>query len=471
MFTLSIFSKCNRTLIFLFVIGFFIIGRPQMSCPQISPPETVDFVDLARYTGLWYQIASYINPNIGDLAGVTAEYTPNQDGTVKVVNKGLVGGLDGTPVMIEGVARVVDEETNAKLAVSFPEFEIIEESEYWIIELGDYYSYSVVTNSQRSSLFILNRRPTMDDATYQDIINRLSSNGFDPEQIVKTPQIEDNEMPPPETVDFVAVERYMGLWYEIARYPVPFDEDGVAVTAEYTLNQDGTVSLINRSLVGDLDGPPNSIEGVARVVDEETNAKLSVAFDRPELEGIEFPYWIIELDEDYQWAVVTNDTRFVLYILSRTSTMEDDVYEDILYRVVKKGFEADKLELTPQLASCTLDVVQETVLRSRWLASVALITIIGTDTEWVGGLVSDNFEITYSAEESRDLFWLPGTLPFLNEGTQTISQLIILLPSLWTGCCFDCSPETMTVEICNTQTECCASDDVSITMLPLGLNQ
>ena len=471
MYTLSIFSKFNRTLIFLFVAGFFIIGRPQMSCPQMTPPETVDYVDVTRYTGLWYQIASYINPNIGDLSGVTAEYTLNQDSTVKVVNKGFVGGLDGTPVMIEGIARVVDPETNAKLAVSFPEFGITEESEYWIIELGEYYSYSVVTNSQRSSLFILNRRPTMDDATYQDIIDSLSRNGFDPEQIVKTPQIKDDEMPPPETVDFVDIERYAGLWYEIARYPVPFDEDGVAVTAEYTLNEDGTVAILNSSLVGDLDGPPNSIEGVARVVEEETNAKLAVTFDRPELEGIEFPYWIIELDEDYQWAVVTNDTRFVLYILSRTSTMDDAVYEDILYRVVKKGFDADRLELTPQLEDCSIDVLQDTVLRSRWSPSVALITITGTDTDWVGGLVRDNFEITYSAEQSRQLFWLPGTFPFLNEGTQTINQLIILLPSWFTACCFDGSVEIMTVEVCNTQTECCASDELAINMLPLGLAQ
>ena len=323
-----------------------IVLTPQFDL--MSPPKTVEYVDVARYTGLWYQIASYIIPNIGDLAGVTAEYTINQDGTVKVVNKGFVGDLDGTPVMIEGVARVVDEKTNAKLAVSFPEFGIIEESEYWIIELGEYYSYAVVTNSQRSSLFILNRRPTMEESVYQDIVDRLAMQCFDPEQIIKTPQIEDNEMPTPETVDLVDIERYMGLWYEIARYPVPFDEDGVAVTAEYTLNEDGTVSLINRSLIGDLEGPPNSIEGIARVVDEETNAKLSVTFDRPELEGIEFPYWIIELDEDYQWAVVSNDTRFVLYILNRTSTMEDEVYEDILYRVVKKGFDSDRLELTPQ---------------------------------------------------------------------------------------------------------------------------
>lgn len=343
MHTIVQFRKYQKTIIFIFIAALSVLG-----CPQRRPPETVDFVNVCRYTGLWYQIASYFNPNIGDLAGVTAEYSINQDCTVKVVNKGFVGGLDGNPVMIEGVARVVEPETNAKLAVSFPEFGIPEESEYWIIELGEYYSYAVVSNSDRSSLFILNRRPTMDEATYEGIIERLTKNGFDPEQIVKTVQIEDEEMPPPETVESVNLESYAGLWYEIARYDTPFDEDAVGVTAEYTLNDDGTVRVVNNGFVGGLDGTPTSIEGVARVVDPETNAKLAVTFDRPDIAGIEFDYWIIELDEDYEWAVVTNETRFVLYILSRTPALEDSVYEDILYRVVKKGFDADKVELTDQ---------------------------------------------------------------------------------------------------------------------------
>ena len=202
----------------------------------------------------------------------------------------------------------------------------------------------MVTNSERSSLFILKRTPTLDESSYEGLIYKLTLRGFDPEEIVLTPQ--NSEMPPPETVEFVDIERYVGLWYEIARYPTPFDEDAEAVTAEYTLNEDETVGILNSGVRPD--GTPTSIEGVARVEDTETNAKLLVSFDRPELEGIEFNYWIIELDEDYEYAVVTDDIRFTLYVLSRTSTMEDAVYEDILYRVVKKGFEADRVELTPQ---------------------------------------------------------------------------------------------------------------------------
>ena len=111
-----------------------------------------------------------------------------------------------------------------------------------------------------------------------------------------------------------------------------------------------------------------------------------------------------------------------------------------------------------------VDVVQETAIRSRWLPSVALITIKGTDTGWT----FNNYEITYSAEISRNLFWLPGTPPFMIN--QTIKQLIILLPSWFTACCWDGSVETMTVEVCNTDTECCDEDTVAIAMVPLGLD-
>ena len=165
--------------------------RSIKNCARLfTPVKTVKYVDVLRYTGLWYQIASYINPFIGDLAGVTAEYTINPDGTVKVVNKGIFGGLDGIPVMLTGVARVVDEQTNAKLAVSFPP-RITQESEYWIIELAKNYSYAIVTNSKRTSLFILNRTPRMEESLYQDIVSRLTMQCFDPEKIVRTLQPEE----------------------------------------------------------------------------------------------------------------------------------------------------------------------------------------------------------------------------------------------------------------------------------------
>lgn len=116
---------------------------------------------------------------------------------------------------------------------------------------------------------------------------------------------------------------------------------------------------------------------------------------------------------------------------------------------------------------CSVSVAQDTVLRSRWSPTVALITMRGIDTVWIRG----GYEIEYIATESRDLFWLPGTFPFLNQRTQTINQLIILLPSWWTSVGFDGLVEIMEVVVCNTVTECCDSDEVLITMLPFFLDQ
>jgi lipocalin len=153
---------------------------------------------------------------------------------------------------------------------------------------------------------------------------------------------------PPKTVDYVDLERYAGLWYEIARYPTSFDENAVAVTALYTLNDNGTVSVLNQGRVGSLDGAPTSIQGVARVVDQRTNAKLAVRFDRASIEKFEFPYWIIDLGENYDYAVVSNPGKSVLYILSRTPTMDDQLYTDLVQQLADRGFNPDKIELTPQ---------------------------------------------------------------------------------------------------------------------------
>ena len=154
---------------------------------------------------------------------------------------------------------------------------------------------------------------------------------------------------PPETVEYVDLEQYAGLWYEIARYPVPFDEDSVAVTAEYTLLEDGTVRVLNQGLVGDLNGPPTSIEGIARVADPVSQAKLLVSFDRPGLDLIEGDYWIIELAEDYSHAVVSDPLRFTLYILSRTPTLDPVLYDEIVQRLVENGFDPARIEPTPQV--------------------------------------------------------------------------------------------------------------------------
>ena len=151
--------------------------------------------------------------------------------------------------------------------------------------------------------------------------------------------------PPLEVVDSVDVERYMGTWYEIARYPNWFeDEDCIATTATYTLLDSGRVQVVNRCREGAVDGPEQSIVGSARIADTETNAKLKVSFFGP----FEGDYWIIDLDEDYQWAVVGEPSRRFLWVLSRTPTMDDALYEDITSRLPEKEYDPADLVLIEQ---------------------------------------------------------------------------------------------------------------------------
>jgi apolipoprotein D and lipocalin family protein len=155
-------------------------------CGIFNPPlDVVESVDLTQYAGKWYEIASYPTVFEAGCTGTTAEYTLNDDGTVKVVNTCNIGALDGPVNRIEGSARVADSTTNAKLKVTFfPPFE----ANYWIIALGSNYGYAVVGDPSRKFLWVLSRTPTLDDATYQEILSQLPGLGFDPEKLVLTLQ-------------------------------------------------------------------------------------------------------------------------------------------------------------------------------------------------------------------------------------------------------------------------------------------
>jgi apolipoprotein D and lipocalin family protein len=145
------------------------------------------------------------------------------------------------------------------------------------------------------------------------------------------------------TVDRVDLKRYAGRWYEIARYENSFERGLVAVTADYMLLPDGKVQVINSGRKGTLDGQLKSIRGTARAVDD-SGARLKVTFFWP----FEGDYWIIALDEDYQWAIVSEPCRRYLWILARQPHMEADLYNRLLAELNAFGFDTAKLQPTPQ---------------------------------------------------------------------------------------------------------------------------
>jgi apolipoprotein D and lipocalin family protein len=152
-------------------------------------------------------------------------------------------------------------------------------------------------------------------------------------------------LPPLQTVDAVDLARYTGKWFEIASYPQPFQKGCTGTTASYTLLDDGEIGVVNRCRKGSLQGQEDSAEGRARVVDTTTNAKLQVTFFWP----FWGDYWIVDLGDNYEYAVVGHPGRDYLWILSRTPTMDDMVYQGVLERLRNKGYPLDRLQRTLQL--------------------------------------------------------------------------------------------------------------------------
>lgn len=149
-------------------------------------------------------------------------------------------------------------------------------------------------------------------------------------------------LPPLETVPQVDLSRYLGHWYEIAAFPQSFQKGCKASTATYALRDDGDIDVLNRCRKGSIDGPEKSARGRARVVDRTTNAKLEVSFFRP----FWGDYWIIDLANDYSYAVVGHPSRDYLWILSRTPTMPAATYDAIVARLQQNGYETSRLVRT-----------------------------------------------------------------------------------------------------------------------------
>lgn len=144
--------------------------------------------------------------------------------------------------------------------------------------------------------------------------------------------------PPVRTVTSVDLSRYTGLWYEIARYPNRFQEGCRDSSATYTLRPDGEIDVVNRCRRG-ADGNVAEARGRAWPVDPADTTRLKVSFFWP----FRGDYWIIDLGENYEYAVVGTPDRNYLWILARQPKLSDDVYTGILRRVQLQGFEPERL--------------------------------------------------------------------------------------------------------------------------------
>jgi apolipoprotein D and lipocalin family protein len=142
-----------------------------------------------------------------------------------------------------------------------------------------------------------------------------------------------------EVVPHVELKRYLGKWYEIARLPARFQEGCTDTTATYALSEDGGISVLNECI---KDGKVKQAKGKAKVVDKNSGAKLKVTFFWP----FYGDYWIIDLGNDYDYAVVGTPNRKYLWILSRTPQMDDELFSQLIESVKSKGFDVNNLIIT-----------------------------------------------------------------------------------------------------------------------------
>ena len=157
-------------------------------------------------------------------------------------------------------------------------------------------------------------------------------------------------LPPVSTIATLDVPRYMGTWYEIAKFPNRFQAKCVANTrARYLAQTDGSVQVLNSCTTAD----GNTIDalGLAKQVGPATSPKLQVRFAPawlswlPQVWG---DYWVIDLDTDYQLAAVSDATREYLWVLSRTPQVNAKAYDALLDRLKAQHFDVQKLERTAQ---------------------------------------------------------------------------------------------------------------------------
>jgi apolipoprotein D and lipocalin family protein len=171
------------------LVGLLVAVAGTQRTEPVGPVRTVSAVDLDRYVGRWFEIARYPNRFQRRCASdVQATYARRADGRIDVVNQCRIA--DGSTIDAQGVARVVDGRTSAKLKVRFAPAALswlpLVWGDYWILGLADDYSWAVVGSPDREYLWVLARTPDLDAARRTRVLAVVRANGFDPERLATT---------------------------------------------------------------------------------------------------------------------------------------------------------------------------------------------------------------------------------------------------------------------------------------------
>ncbi|HEY6942082.1 lipocalin family protein [Dokdonella sp.] len=153
-------------------------------------PRTVPSLELHRYLGTWYEIARLPERHEpADYTDITATYTLNDDGSVRVDNRALDG--EGEPEQVVGEATVVDGSGNAKLEVSFMPDGLkwipFTKGDYWVLRVDDDYRTALVGTPNRKYLWLLSRTPSIEAATRRSFLDTAVQEGYDLAELIMTP--------------------------------------------------------------------------------------------------------------------------------------------------------------------------------------------------------------------------------------------------------------------------------------------
>lgn len=143
------------------------------------------------------------------------------------------------------------------------------------------------------------------------------------------------------TVASLDVERFMGRWYEIARYDHKFERDMTNVTATYTLQDDGKIQVLNEGM---KDGVHKTAEGRAKQPDPGDPGKLKVSF----FLWFYADYYVLELDPEYRYVLIGSSSDKYLWIMSREKTLPDGVLDELLANLEQRGYDTGKLIFVQQ---------------------------------------------------------------------------------------------------------------------------
>jgi len=148
----------------------------------------------------------------------------------------------------------------------------------------------------------------------------------------------------PEPAKPVDLTRYMGRWYEQFRYEASFQKGMERVSADYSVQDDGSVRVENRGHKGGIEGPEKRSVGKAKVVDTSSNAKLKVSFFGP----FYGDYWILDHGDNYEWSIVGEPSGRYLWALTRDAKPSAEVLATLEARVKEMGYDWSLVRMTKQ---------------------------------------------------------------------------------------------------------------------------